>query len=725
MSEKTENKSDRSESQRQRWLTYGVNVVLTCVVAIALAAMVTYAAERKPWRIDTTAEGLYSLKPQTIRIVRGVASKIRLVSLYTHSKPPSSPDEEEQTSVVPPDEAAQAVSDLLEEYANQNPNITVETIDPVTSPGKVDDLIAEVEAKYGGEVQKYREFVESFKGTIDQIRQIAAPEVQAISGVAQTLTQDTDRSILITLQEAVLTVQDFPKNLDALQDAMQKPLHQKPPDYKGAADAINDSMTNLSGVLDAVISNFNLLEKRGGLPPAVAAYMKESLPHYQQMKKLVDDSLAADKKLGELKLDTLRNALRERNTILVMGDKEWQSINYDQVWQLPGRMATTGLNDTPPRPRFAGEQQVTAAILALSSNGKKPRIAIVRAGGPPLAQSMGPFGGGDAPMADAAGRLSLYNFDVVEKDLTGQFAQQSQGMVQEPSDDDIKDATWIVWAFNRQQQNPEMPEEPTSIAPQVAAHLKAGGSAVIITAFRQDAMSEALSDWGIDVRTDAMIVHEKIPASSGESGDVVQEVLRLPYVFDLHEYGDHPLARPLASLEGLFGGMSPVLIRPVKGVHATPLMPIPTSPDAPKSWGTTSFDPSQNQGAPTFNAASDVPGPVYAGAAAEQDGGGRVVVLAAGDFASNQWLELLAKSVDPNAPPVIRFPGNGELFTNSVFWAAHQDTLIDISPAAMDIGRIRDMTPGLLAFCRVGILLIGLPGFVVLIGIAVYLQRRD
>src|ERR1700679_321622 len=118
MSAKTPEKIARIETQRERWLKYGVNVVLTCVVAVALAAMVTYAAERKPWRIDTTAEGLYSLKPQTIRIVRGVTSKIRLVSLYTHSKPPPSPDEEDQPSVVPPDEAAQAVNDLLEEYAN-------------------------------------------------------------------------------------------------------------------------------------------------------------------------------------------------------------------------------------------------------------------------------------------------------------------------------------------------------------------------------------------------------------------------------------------------------------------------------------------------------------------------------------------------------------------------------------------------------------------------------
>ncbi|HUB25124.1 MAG TPA: Gldg family protein [Tepidisphaeraceae bacterium] len=711
-----------AESQRQRWLKYGGNVVLTCIVAIALAIMVTYASERKPWRIDTTAAGLYSLKPQTLKILHRVNKPIRLISLYTHSKPPQSEDEDENApAVVPADEAAQTVSDLLQEYANANPNITVETIDPVTNPARVDDLIEQVEAKYGGEVNKYRDFVNSFQPRIKQIQDIANPEVQAV--FALPLSQDTDKAILLTLQEAFLTVQEFPKDLSDLEDQIQRPLHQKPPDYKGAADAITQSMTNLSNLLDAVISNFNALEKRGGLPPAVAQYMTTSLPHYQTMKKLADDTVAADKKLGELKLDTLRSALRERNTILVMGDTEWRSINYDQVWQLPAQRVA-GLSDEAPKPRFAGEQQVTAAILGVTSGGKKPMVAIVRAGGPPLAESMGPFGGGNTPLADAAGRLALYNFDVVEKDLTGQFAAQSQGMVSEPSDDEIKDATWIVWGFSDQQPNPETGEAPPSIAPQVAAHLKAGGSAVIITGFHQDAMSEALADWGVNVRTDAMIVHEKIPAASAEAGDIVQEVLRLPYVFDLHDYGDHPLAKPLESLEGLFGGMSPVELRPVKGYDASPLLPIPTAPEAPKTWGTVNFQAIQNNQAPVYDPSADVPGPLYAGAALEHDRS-RLVVLAAGDFANNQWLELTARTVDPNAPPVIRFPGNGELFTNSVFWAAHQDTLIDISPAAMDIGRIGNISSGMLNFLRVGILLIGLPGLVIVTGLGVYLQRRD
>jgi ABC-type uncharacterized transport system len=711
-----------SPTQRDRWLKYGANVALSCLAAIALAVLATYAAERRPIRIDATAEGLYSLKPQTIKIIRDIQTPIRLVSLYTHSKPPSSPDEDQQAqqAIVPPDEAAQTVNDLLEEYANKGKNITVETIDPVTSPTKVDDLIEEVESKYGGEIKQYRDFVESFKGTIDQIRKIADPEAKAVESLS--LPQDIDQALLQTLREAFVTVQGFPNGLDELEAALQRPLKQKPPDYKGAADAITENLGTLSTVLDAVVSNFNTLEKRGGLPPGVADYMKQSLPHYQQLKKLVDDTLAQGKKLGELKLDTLRSALRERNTILVMSDKEWRAINYDQVWQPAVRVGAAVMSDTPPRPRFAGEQQVTAAILSLGSGGVKPKIAFVRAGGPPLTQSLG-LGGGDAPLSEAAARLGLYNFDVVEKDLTGQFAQQSGGEIPEPSDDEIKNATWVVWDFTRQ-QNPEM-GGPTSIAPQVAQHLKDGGSAVIITSSRQDPMADTLADWGLTIRPDAMIVHEKIAVAGSASSDMLESALGLPFVFDLREYGDHPLAKPLNGLDGIFLGMCPVTVHEVKGCRGTPLLPIPTAPEAPRSWGAAGFDPNDQNAVVQFNSTTDIDGPLYAGAAVEKDTGQRLVVLAAGEFPNNQLLDLNEQEFNADAPPVLRCPGNGELFTNSVFWAAHQDTLIDISPAAMDVGRIREMTPAALNFWRVGVLLIGMPLLVLAIGAGVYVQRRD
>ena len=58
----------------------------------------------------------------------------------------------------------------------------------------------------------------------------------------------------------------------------------------------------------------------------------------------------------------------------------------------------------------------------------------------------------------------------------------------------------------------------------------------------------------------------------------------------------------------------------------------------------------------------------------------------------------------------------------SAHWAA---AWIAISPAAMEVSRIGPISPGMLQFWRVGVLLIGLPALVLLAGVGVYWSRRD
>ena len=60
------------EDQRQRWVKYGSNVALVTLVAIALAVLVTYLAQRSRLRMDTTQSGDNSLKPQTVEILRSL-----------------------------------------------------------------------------------------------------------------------------------------------------------------------------------------------------------------------------------------------------------------------------------------------------------------------------------------------------------------------------------------------------------------------------------------------------------------------------------------------------------------------------------------------------------------------------------------------------------------------------------------------------------------------------
>ena len=62
---------------------------------------------------------------------------------------------------------------------------------------------------------------------------------------------------------------------------------------------------------------------------------------------------------------------------------------------------------------------------------------------------------------------------------------------------------------------------------------------------------------------------------------------------------------------------------------------------------------------------------------------------------------------------------------NSVFWASGQDALLAISPAAMEVSRLRDMSTGELRWFARTLIVGGFRQSVLLAGVVVYLKRRD
>jgi hypothetical protein len=460
----------------------------------------------------------------------------------------------------------------------------------------------------------------------------------------------------------------------------------------------------------------------------VKGYLTDSGPRFDEIKKLAADLEDQAKKLGELKLDTLRQSLKEKDSILVMGTDDMRVLPFDQVWKNDEETIRQYARDGKIRPVFAGEQLITTAIYGLNQS-KRIKIAFVRPSGPPLTDpGMPPFQAA-GPLSQAADRLREYNFDVVEKDLSGQYAQQAEEQGQsappEPSDAELQDAIWVVIAAPSQNQNGPMGPIPSAVGPKLLEHLSGGGSAFILPFPQEDSPVNPLKDWGIDLRVDAVAVHETTPQPEGASDDPAQELQRYPFVFNIRNYGDSPITKPLRSLDSLLVPLLPVTTHEVKGITITPLLPIPGAPNAPACWGETDLTSLQQNKTPVFNPANDIAPPLFAGATAEKATGQRVVVIASPYFIFNQTLSEVDPDLARKRIFVPRFPGNMELFTNSMFWLAHQDSMISISPAAMQVQRIADMSDATLNTWRVGVLLVGLPGLVILAGFMMYVARRD
>jgi hypothetical protein len=709
-----------AESQKERWLKYGGNVALTVVVVILLSLLVVYAAESHPLRKDTTAGGIYSLKPQTVQLVSTLPQKVKLVGLFTKARHQEQQKKKADESDNP-EIRYQQVSDLLQEYQQKSSGkVAVEMIDPITEPKKVDDLFAEVAKKYRNDVNKYMEIVKEngdYPKAVAKIESIAKEEISAL----QKLPEIHDRDIALTIDDVINTVGGFPPLLQFINAQVKKQLELKVPDYVGAVDAIKSRLGDLVENSEAILTSFKKLAANDKTPKPIKDYIASSQPRFEALKEAADSVLKKTQALGQLKqLDDLRQ--NKENTIAVMGENDMKVIPTASLFP-PEDTRGFDPNSDNPRQRFAGEQQITTALYTLTHPAKR-KIAFIRSGGQPLTMRMGPEAG---PLATIADRLRDVDFEILEKDMSGMWAMQAMQLMQQgipvppdAKDEDIKDAVWVVLDTQLDpravQQNPAAGQ----IGIKLDQHLKAGGSALVLVNPLADDLSTALKDWGVEIKPDYVLFHEKITTTGARGEDPMLEYVKEQPFFLLKEYGDHLLTKPLRSLDGFFVPLISVSTKPVAGVKNSSLLPIPTSP---KVWGERNLNELQEGKTVEYNPPKDgVEGDLsapkfYAGAAAEKDKG-RLVVLGCAQFAFNPILRL------KDAQHALRFPANGELFVNSVYWLSKMDTMIAISPTALEVPRVVPMSDGLVIFWRFALVL-GMPFLVLAAGAFVYRKRRD
>jgi hypothetical protein len=707
----------QAESQAQRWAKYGSNVGLMIILAIVVAGLLTYIAQANDRRLDTTAQGVNSLKPQTLNVLHGLGTDTKIVSLYTKTE--SNPNSDAPHPINKP----AFVSDLLDNYKRASSHISTEVIDPVAEKGKVDQLITELDQRYGKEIKSYQDYLSQYESAYKQLTKLAATEAEKVGNLPiDSLGNDKNGMLL---RAAINTIQtEVPRRLEDNKAIVDRRLKEHHPDYKGITTAVHDTLDTVSQLEGKIAEILDQFKNDASVPTPIRQYIADSVPRHQEIKKVADEQIAKIGKLGELKVDELQRALNVPDPILVLGPSDWRILSESQVW--PENNNVKMYSDGKVAPNFAGEQQITSAIVALTT-AKKPKIVFLRPGGQPMTSpGFPPFIAG-GPLSGWAERLRQYNFEVLEKDLSGQWAMQAQ-MQQMPSAPEpdwiaIQDAVWVVLDYGGQ-----MAGGPEPIGPKLAEHLGHGGSAIILVGPQSDNLSSVLQSWGVDIRSEAIAVHQQPPPPPGETGkiDPVQELLRQPWVWDVKDYGDAELARPMKNLDSLLSPLVVIKSHEQKGYTVKTLLPLPTEPKAPLSWGETDINGLQNGNSPTFDSKTDLPAPIAAGAAVEKQGGGRLVVIGAATFAFDRYLDIPDPDIARNEGRfVARFPGNGELAANAAFWCAKMDSMIALSPSALQVSRIADMSPATLSFWRIGVLLVLLPLAVLVCGIGVYFSRRD
>jgi hypothetical protein len=711
------------ETQKERWLKYGANVILTVLIAILLGAFLVYIGQRHSIRKDTTYEGVYSLKPQTVRLLNTLPQKVKIVGLFTRAK-----QQQERRDVVDDTNEVryQQVSDLLQEYQQKSGGkIMVDMIDPVTENGKLDQLFEEVAKKYSNDTAQYDEVVKGYRPVLDAVRGLAAAETEAL----KKLPQATEQKLARLLDDAARTLERFPRMLDQIDTDAKEELRNKVPDRKRIVDNVRGSLEGVNKLMDKLAERYKQAAAEKDTPEAIKKYFNEAQPRLEAMKKPSADLLKKAENLGSIKqLDELREN-RNNNSIAVMAETDLKVLPLSSIYQVdaPRYMET---DPSKIKARFAGEQQVSTALVALTSKEKR-KVCFVRSGGDPLTSI--PMLGYRGQLATVADRLKEYNIEVLEKDLSGRWAMQAMQsqmrggppLPPDATDEQIKDAVWIVAVAP---QNPqEMMTNPTAGAgPKIAEHLKNGGSAMLML-YPQTERMDFLKDWGIETKPEHLIVHDKIEATGARSQDRTVEWQRQQFVFGLNQYGDHLIAKPINSLDGFFAPIIPVNTVDAKGVKTSRLLPMP---DSIPVWAEGDFDAIRNRKTVKFGqnkegTPADLPAPLWGGATAENDKGQRLVVIGSMDFAFDFLIqEPDIDILNTQGRLVPRYPANAELFVNAVHWLTKMDTMIAISPTALQVPRVAALSRPTVNLWR-GVMIAGLPLLVLVGGTFVYLKRRD
>ncbi len=203
------------------------------------------------------------------------------------------------------------------------------------------------------------------------------------------------------------------------------------------------------------------------------------------------------------------------------------------------------------------------------------------------------------------------------------------------------------------------------------------------------------SDWGISLDNDVIVdtfssnFFQAIAAAYDRTHPITQHI---------STYTIMPQARSLTLSQAA-----------PKGVTLTGLMFTAPPSQQSVSWGETDFSSLQGTNSPSFDQAADIVGPLTLAASGENSNThGRIVVFGNSIFATDKGFDAYA---------------NGDIFINSMDWAAQEENLLQITPH-QPISRTFNPPPQLQFIMILLTSVIVIPGLVVVFGISTWVARR-
>ena len=162
-------------NQTGRRVVFGLNVLLSALLAIALVVVLVYFAQRFKSQVDLTSTGSNSLSPRTRQLLGGLNDDVRITGLY---------------ALVLKDELQKAaqkrkdtVADLLSLYeALGRGKVTTGMVDSIKEAGKRTELLTRIRQKpgYADESKPHQDALAAFPPLNQQILKLAETDSKAM-----------------------------------------------------------------------------------------------------------------------------------------------------------------------------------------------------------------------------------------------------------------------------------------------------------------------------------------------------------------------------------------------------------------------------------------------------------------------------------------------------------------------------------------------------------------
>jgi len=759
-------------SQKRRWLVFGANVVVVLVLATILtiaAVWVSGAILRGRARADWTATGRFSLSPRTKAMLADLPCNVTITNLY-----PRTPDTAAEFS---------RLEDLLSEYGvAKSGKITVETADLASDPVAVKTILDRLKLRYAKELEAPKQAAEKFLVLSKDLSALLAAEAAKMDAAAQVLeTPAPDAAkrfklIAFQLRRANLEGTDVAETFGEMTGE-----DQGLPRYTAALTEARDYLRAIGRAFDTVIGWLGQIQAEiptdAQVPPAVKALFDGAKTAYEPMRQRLTEFEKAAGAVKEMELDTITRDLSHGGVVLVetmvergrlrfaaedlaryvptaIKPKNWQGtdadlekikpwvfrtkeagkeiaelvvppdmldeykaalaaqrinvmsaerapgvdkvkvLTYDEVWV---RKPNPKTEEDADERLFAGETAVSSALVGICFK-EKPAVLFVTSGGPATV-----YGG---PYGEMAGRLRKSNFTVQDWDIARQ-----------PEMPKPENASKIILVLvPPEPPNPQFPMPPPGPEQYrtVIDAVKGGAPAILIgqpSGFMQPPVpyNDLFPLFGVSPKWDGLAVHSGVDQTGAEKAD--EQIV-------LTTYGSHAITQSLAALPTMFYVASPLLVKKGELPEGVAAEAIASLPDRADYWAETNLLSFQ-RGVAKRDPAEDLTGSVpLAVAATRKVGSGeqKVVMFGCGHLAQNRV--AFARDMFGRE----WFPGNAELFVNSVLWVSGSEHLITVSPEALQARRIGD--PGSWMLPLQIAIIGGLPVVVLVAGIVVYLVRR-